>query len=64
MGTGAKLDELGVPKPVFNIPNGCKILAVVHDSKVVLSSVKRYKSQNLFSKDIISQMEMAAEVMR
>jgi len=35
------LDELGVPKPVFNIPNGCKTFAVVQASKVVLSSLGR-----------------------
>ena len=39
MGSGAMLDELGVPKPVFNMPSGCKIFSVVQASKVVLRSL-------------------------
>ena len=44
MGTGAMLDEFGVPKPVFNIPNGCKIFSVVQVSKVVFKSLKGQES--------------------
>ena len=40
MGTGAMLDECGVPKPVLDMRRGCKMLARVQASNVVLRSLK------------------------